>query len=80
MEVLLVATPYVHARIALLSYHSPFHFNPMYVPRLLSVVYPLPGSGFCPKCRHVPRDPVGTVGDPVSTRLITRLKSPSRVL
>ena len=47
MEVLLVTTCYMHAFLALLSYHSPFHFNPMYVPRFLSVVYPLHWSGLC---------------------------------
>ena len=47
MEVLLVTSCYMHAFLALLSYHSPFHFNPMYVPRFLSVVYPLHRSGLC---------------------------------
>ena len=39
MEVLLVTTCYMHVFLALLSCHSSFYLNPMYVPRFLSVVY-----------------------------------------
>ena len=47
MEVLLVTTCCMHAFLVLLSYHSPFYFNPMYVPRFLSVVYSLHRSDLC---------------------------------